>query len=210
MSISGKYVWTGDDHRIYARDFSTRRDLGCYGHADMAISAEGREVIVCGGQYFSPDGQRNLGTWLMMVDVTTGGKTWLAPLSKGEGVYHISGNSHDRPGWALVSVYGPTFPGKPTDWAQHSIFMVELTNRIKLPDIKNHSRVWRIAHSHTLRKDYADDPFAKINKKGTKIWFGSGWGNSYKDGQYDVYQIDLPQNWDSAIKGDVGAIRGAK
>ena len=62
-------------------------------------------------------------------------------------------------------------------------------------------RVWRVAHTHTVRKDYSDDPFAKMNRKGTKIWFGSGWGQSYSDGaQYDVYQIDLPATWYEDLK----------
>jgi hypothetical protein len=75
--------------------------------------------------------------------------------------------------------------------------MVELTRRIADPTADNHARIWMLAQTHTLRKDGGDDPFAKINRKGTKVWFGSGWDTSYLDpgGQYDVYQIDLPATW---------------
>jgi PKD repeat protein len=75
--------------------------------------------------------------------------------------------------------------------------MVELTRRT---DPK--PRVWRLAHTHTVRKDYADAPFAKINKKGTKVWFGSAWGKAWSDvgSQYDVYQINLPSNWYQDLK----------
>jgi len=56
-------------------------------------------------------------------------------------------------------------------------------------------KVWRLAQTHINMKDgHLDCPFAKINKKGTKVWFGSGWGKSVLDpgAQYDVYQINLP------------------
>ena len=43
-----------------------------------------------------------------------------------------------------------------------------------------------------------------MNRKGTKIWFGSGWGQSYSDGaQYDVYQIDLPSTWYKDLMGNM-------
>ncbi len=188
MSPSGKYVWLpsySDRHYIYPRDFSSDRYLGCSGHADMAISAEGKEVVVC-FKYYSQMGA----TWIQMVDIETGVATWLAP--KGEGSAHISGNSHDKPGWAVVSVYTPSYPEEPDNWAEHSVYMVELTTRIDPPP-----QVWRITHTHTCRERGRDDPFAKINKKGTKLWFGSGWGQSinHEGAQYDVYQVDLPETW---------------
>ncbi len=192
MSPSGRYVWIGDKHRVYQRDFSAPRDLGCYGHADMAFDDEGREVLVCGGECHS--GSKYLGVWYKMIDLKSGEATWLSPA--GKSAYHISGNSHDIPGWAVVSLYEPTAPVRPSQWYEHSINMIELTRR-KEPE----PRVWRIAHTHTVRKSYGDDPFAKINRKGSRIWFGSGWGNSYKDGQYDLYQIDLPHGWPETLKG---------
>ena len=84
--------------------------------------------------------------------------------------------------------------------------MIELTDTLVNADLNRHARVWRVAHTHTLRKSYADDPFAKINRKGTKIWFGSGWGNSFADGPYDTYQIDLPGTWYEDLMGS--ALRG--
>jgi hypothetical protein len=194
MSPSGKYVWIGDTHFIYPRDFSSVRQLECSGHADMAISAEGREVIVCGRTHYI--NYLDSGVWTMMVDIETGEQTWLAPTASGE--YHISGNAHDKPGWALVSVYGPTYPAEPTTWSERSAYMVELTKRVNPAP-----RVWRLAHTHTARKSYADDSFAKLNRKGTKVFFGSGWGNSSQDGQYDVYQIDIPQACYDYLAGNV-------
>lgn len=198
MSPSGKYVWIGDTHYVYPRDFSSVRPLGCSGHADIGISAEGREVLVCGKRRY--ENFKDMGTWTMMVDIETGHQTWLTPMAKGGGMYHISANSIEKPGWAVISVYGPTAPAIPTAWDEHTIYMIELTTRKYPPP-----RIWRVAHTHTVRKGYSDDPFAKINTKGTKIWFGSGWGQSIQDpgAQYDVYQINLPPTWYEDIMRDV-------
>jgi hypothetical protein len=192
MSPSGKYVWIGDTHALYPRDFSSVRELGFCCHADMAISAEGREVIFGFNQR---PGKKEY--WSIMADLETGEITYLSPI--GGPRYHFSGNSYSTPGWGVVSTYYPQYPNPEKDWGDHEVFMVELTKRKDPPP-----RVWRIAHTHTVFKDgYADAPFAKINRRGTKIWFGSGWGHSCLDKQpdgntrhpYDVYQIDLPQTW---------------
>jgi len=195
MSPSGKYVWIGDHHYIYPRDFSSGpRDLGICCHADMAISAEGREVVF---GFALKDGMWSKGYWATMVDIETGELTYLAgPIGSPE--WHFSGNSHDKPGWGLVSTYGPSYPGVETQWYQHSAFMVELTKRKNPPP-----RVWRIANTRTVLKSYPDASFAKLNKKGTKIFFGSAWGQSIKDpgAQYDVYQINLPSTWYQDLMG---------
>lgn len=192
MSMSGNHVWIGDKHSIYDRAFTTRRDLSCANHADLAINADGREVVVCGGTYYVTP-YKSLGTWLKMVDIETGEVTPLAPL--GSGAYHISANNDLNPGWAVVSSYNPTYPTVPSKWADQSVYMIQLKNPVGIPDNLNHAKIWRVAHTHGVRKSYSDDPFAKINRKGTKIFFGSGWGQYYPQGAYDTYRIDLPATW---------------
>ncbi len=196
MSLSGNYVWTGDQHRIYDRAFTTRRDLACANHADLAINSDGGEVVVCGGEYYVTP-YTSLGTWLKMVDIETGEVTPLAPL--GTGAYHISGNNDLLPGWVVVSSYSPTYPALPSKWADQSIYMIELKKPAGTPAMDNHAKIWRVAHTHGVRKSYSDDPFAKINRKGTKIFFGSGWGGYYPDTAYDTYQISLPATWKSDL-----------
>ena len=133
-----------------------------------------------------------------MVDIETGKLTYLVPI--GSPRYHFSGRCFDKPGWGIVSTYhangkSEDNPGLENTWGDYEVFMVELTDR---SDPK--PRVWRLAKTHTLFKSYADAPFAKINKKGTKVWFGSGWGKSSIDGPYDVYQINLPSTWYQDLK----------
>ena len=201
MSPSGKYVWIGDTHFIYSRDFSTIREMGFCCHADMAVSAEGREVI-----FGFKDRPEKKEYWAIMADIETGEITYLSPV--GSPRYHFSGNSYSAPGWGVVSTYYPQYPESEKNWGDHEVFMIELTKRTNPPP-----RLWRIAHTNTLFKNYADAPFAKINRKGTKIWFGSAWGHSYLDRKsngvtpypYDVYQIDLPQNWYKDLMGSTPA-----
>jgi hypothetical protein len=186
MSPSGKYVWTGDAHRLYTRDLVYSRDPRIsWGHADMAISAEGKEVIV--GFAKQPGTGKKMAA---MEDLETGEVTRLAPIAAAG--HHVSGNNHLRPGWAVYSTYTPKYPDVPTSWGQHEVYMVELTIRKDPPP-----KVWRLAHTHTVRKGYVDDPFGKINRRGTKVWFSSGWGCSKKDEgcELDVYQINLPLTW---------------
>ncbi len=197
MSPSGKYVWVGDDHKIYDRNLNLVKDVykefRTGYHADMAISDEGHEVLL--GHAEKP----LKGTWAVMVDLETFDITYLAPMPKNGG-YHFSGNNYDKPGWGLVSSYYPQYPGVPSKWGDKEMYMVELTKRKNPPP-----QVWRLAHTHVVLKGYADAPFAKINKRGTKVFFGSGWGTiAFTTGsEYDVYQIDLPPTWYEDIKADI-------
>jgi len=198
MSPSGNYVVTGTPPGwLYPRNFSTTRLVAAPSHTATAIDDEGREVWFMVSHYFGPTGYTDYGYWAKMVDLATGAEHWLAPFGL-VGQDHVSGNSRDRQGWAVVSSFWPDCGQARTQWSDGSVMMYELTRRFPaMPDWENHARVWRLADTHMCRKSYGDDPFAKINKKGTKVWFGSGWGQSYTDpgAQYDVYQIDLPATW---------------
>jgi hypothetical protein len=197
MSPDGKYVWIGDADHIYPRDLSSVKAMNIeWGHADWAISKEGRLVLF---GFALKDNNWNLGYWATMIDVETNEITYLAgPI--GLPRYHFSGKSYNKPGWGIISTYqyNEKMGGGPM-YNDFEISMIELTKRKAPPP-----RVWRLAKTHTNMKDgYADAPFAKINKKGTKVWFGSGWGASYTDpgGQYDVYQINLPSTWYQDLMG---------
>jgi hypothetical protein len=201
MSPSGKWVVLSDSLVTYPRDFSSMRNLpGCCSHFDFAYDDEGREVIVDALQYYGPDGKTNMGRWARMVDLETAQVFWLAPVGGGQ---HISGNSYDKPGWALFSIMSPFYPTPMAKWYDHGVFMVELTRKYPKADLSNHSKVWRLATANNLRKGYSDDPYGKINRRGTKVWFGSAWGQSSSDrgAQYDVYQINLPSTWYQDLKG---------
>ncbi|MFX0199392.1 MAG: PKD domain-containing protein [Candidatus Hodarchaeota archaeon] len=200
-SPSGKYVHVGaPPSYIYSWDFESLRRIETHGHVDLAIDDTGREVIVWIAKYAGPDGYSSVeyGYWVKMADIETGEEFWLAPFGKAA-VFHASGNCHKKPGWAAISCY---LNESEDYWQSAQIIMYELTRRLPArPDWTNHGKVWRVAHTHVKRERYADDPFAKLNLKGTKIWFQSGWGKSYNDGgPINVYQINLPSTWYEDLK----------
>ena len=199
ISPSGKWLLIGAPPlHVYDRNWIRQRTLQTHGHVDVGFDDEGREVAVWVGPYYGPTGYTNYGYWVCMADLETGTIQWLAPA--GDSVYHVNGGPHDKRGWAVISNYNPTI----TNWANQNVFMVELTRRIPKPDWNNHARVWRLTHTHSERGGYIDDAFAKANKKGSKVWFGSNWGLAYsKGGQYNLYQINLPPTWYQDLMGNL-------
>jgi hypothetical protein len=206
MSPSGNYVQVGaPPSYIYPRDLSSIRKITTHGHVDFAVDNTGREVLVWVDHYYGPDGYTDYKYWVIMADVETGERFWLGPFG-GYVTFHVSGNCHKKPGWAAISSYWPlVYTTEPTQWSDASVIMYELTRANPRPSWDNHAKVWRVVHTHMARKDYGDDPFAKLNAKGTKIWFGSGWGKCATEGQgpYDVYQINLPPTWYEDLKGNI-------
>jgi len=66
-------------------------------------------------------------------------------------------------------------------------------------ELKANPRIWRIAHTHSYfsrnydaEKNYFAEAFATINSKGTKIYYGSNWGNFVAD-YTETYQVKLPE-----------------
>lgn len=185
MSPSGKWVWTGDSHFIYPREnLQLPKNLNFNSHADMAISKEGKEVIF---GFALKGGMWSQGYWAHMCDLDTAQMFPMGSQSIGLPRYHFSGNCHLKPGWGLMSTYATNqSQGGGPHWADFELVMFELTTRTTPKP-----RVWRIAKSRGGGGGYNDACFAKLNRKGTKVWFGSRWGG----GGYDVYQINLPATW---------------
>ena len=207
MSPSGLWVMDDNSMTIWPRDFSSRRSFGGGGsHPDFALDSTGREVIVNGLDHWI-DGVY-VGRWCRMVDLETGETFWPAPTP---GAQHVSGNCHDRPGWAVWGIIGPQSTAEPpypplSEWYQHAIYMVELKRINGTPT--DHSKVWRLFQSAAPSKGYSDDLYAKLDKKGTKVYFSSNWNRSMSDkgdgslSQIDCYQIDLPPTWYADLGAD--------
>ncbi len=186
MSPSGKYLWIGS--HVYPRDLSTVKLTHLVGHADVGYSKEGREIAVGVN-----DAAEN--PYLAMTDLETGVQTKLHLWDKNQ--FHVSANCTLTPGWALFSTYTPML-GNEKGWGDLQLYMVETTTRTDPPP-----RIWRVAHNHVWLKDYGDYAgcsFAKINRKGTKMWFGSYWKTPNKD----VYQVNLPSSWYQDLMGSMG------
>jgi len=109
MDMSGDHCVIGyESHvaQVFSLDFSTSVDLpaGANGHMDLALTSDGRDVMVY---------QNTATDWIAMADLNTGVETPLLEIPFGINVdigLHFSGNSADRPGWVLVSTYGSIIP----------------------------------------------------------------------------------------------------
>jgi hypothetical protein len=167
---------------VYDRDLTDGRSLlRIVGHHDVALDAEGREVIVF--QDIDEDA-------ISMLDLATGEVTPLWPIdfSHTASGLHFSGRGLDRPGWALVS----THDGDPAayTWMDDQVFALEL---------KAGGRVVRLAHTQSLvdedlEHDYWAEPHVSANPDFTRIVFTSNWGRS-GTGEVEMLMIQLPPDW---------------
>jgi hypothetical protein len=193
MDMTGKHCLVGYDMhvcQVFSRDLSTVIDLpaGANGHMDLALTADGKDVMVY---------QNNAEDWIAMADLDTGVETQLVfiPFNvTGDIGLHFSGNCAHKPGWVLVSTYcsKQAPPDQTHSWMDTQLFMVQL---------QQNPTVWRIAHTQaytsdgfSAEKNYFAEAFATINKAGSKIYFGSNWNNFTPD-YTDTYQVTLPSDW---------------
>jgi hypothetical protein len=165
---------------VYDRELTAGRSLlRIVGHYDVALDAEGREVVV----YQSIDTDE-----IAMLDLESGAITPLWPIDFSHTPlgFHFSGLAYDLPGWVLVSTYSGGYPQAYT-WMDDQVFALEL---------KAGGRVVRLAHTHSWvdqdqEHDYWAEPHATVNRDFTRVLFTSNWGRSGSEG-VEVYMMELP------------------
>jgi hypothetical protein len=203
MSMSGNHCMVGYDDLLYpdafSPDLSTSFSLpdGSNGHGDLAQTADGRDVHV----------YQNVATdYIAMTDLDSGEETPLVkiPFTTNYDIgLHVSGNCAATPGWVLISTYGAYDPPpeRTHSWMDTQLFLVEL---------KADPRIYRLAHTHafteqeyTGEKNYYAEAFAAINTSGTRVHFGSNWGD-YRAEYSDSYIAELPENWALRLPGSTG------
>ncbi|HFC54159.1 MAG TPA: hypothetical protein ENJ43_06965 [Gammaproteobacteria bacterium] len=194
LSPSGNYVLVNSTQApggyrpyVYRRDFSGERRMGTRkGHFDFALDAAGREVFVA---------QDSDTDWITATYLEDLSEQNLLKLNFSSSTYvglHLSGNNYDRPGWVLVSTYGPqTSRGEqPAIWSDGTHYMLE---------IKENGRHWRVAQTFTRfpqtnKKYYWLEAAATINRSGTRIYWGAN-HHDQRDKYVDLYQLTLPESW---------------
>lgn len=191
--MNGKHCVIGYDEHIaesYSTDFSHRIQLPnkANGHMDLALAEGGRDVMVY---------QNNATDFIAMADLDTGVETPLLFIPfdvNGDIGLHFSGNAAAMHGWVLVSTYGSKNPPPENSrsWMDNQLFMIEL---------KANPRIWRIAETRAFtsnnfsgEKNYFAEAFAAVNTKGTRIYFGSNWGN-FATEYSEIYVAILPTDW---------------
>ncbi len=188
ISMTGKFILAETNPaQVFNRDWSNGRTLpGRFGHGDLALTKDGRDVFVA-------QNTRNDYITMIYLDTLEEVKLMFIPFQAPEkgGVsyqgFHVSGNSTKTPGWVLVSTYGRK--DRPTYWSDGSLFLLEL---------KENGRHFRVAHTNARTskggKDYWSEAFAAIDRQGKYVYWGSNWGITGK-GYADVYKVELPENW---------------
>ncbi len=195
MDAGGNHAVVAYDDSVpfesYSPDFSrvVRMPTGALGHADVALTKDGRDVIV----------YQNIATdFIEMADLETGTATQLLaiPFDVNTDIgLHVSGNCYDKPGWVLVSTYGAKNPdaGRQHSWMDNLLFMLELKPN---PDTAKLAQT-RCYTGTKPRSNYFAESFASINHAGTRVIFGSNWGILSLDDYTDAYELRMPADWDS-------------
>ncbi len=169
-------------YMVYDRNLENGRGLlRISGHQDLALDAQGREVVI----YQDVDTDH-----ISMLDLASGVVTPLWPIdfSHTSIGLHISGRAFNRAGWALVSTHDSD-PGAYT-WMDDQVFAIEL---------EPGGRVVRLAHTHSLvdedqEHDYWAEPHASVDPDFTQIVFTTNWGRS-GTGEVEMFLISLPPDW---------------
>ncbi len=201
MDMSGKHCVIGYEDSdtdkdeitppvdVFSRDMSTKvatLPKGSNGHMDLALTADKRDVMVY---------QNNSTDWVAMADLETGKETNLIeiPFSTNPDIgLHVSGNCAGKPGWVLISTYGSKNPpeGKGHSWMDNMLFMLELKAKPAVRKLAATNAYTSINFDGD--KNYFAEAFAAINTKGTKIYFGSNWGDCSKNEYSETYVLTAP------------------
>ena len=191
MDMSGTHCIIGYESsaaQAFTRDFGTMTQLpaGATGHMDVAFTADSSDVMVF---------QSNTTDSITMVDLNTGAVTPLVAIPfdvNGDIGLHFSGNCAATPGWCLVSTCGAENPpsGQAHSWMDNLLFMVEL---------KADPRIVKLCRTRCYtgrgpQPNYFAEAYATVNRAGTRVYFGSNWGD-YTQDYTDAYEVRLPTGW---------------
>jgi hypothetical protein len=190
---------SGSDSRpcglmVYDRQLKNGRGLHRgVGHCDLALEAEGREILVF---------QDSFNDTISKLDLATGAVTSLRTLDFGANLglgLHISGRAARTPGWILISTHDGSKASH--TWMDDGVFAMET---------KPNGCMVRLAHTHSLvdpeqEHDYWAEPHATANRDLSRVLFTSNWGRSGAD-QVEMYLIILQPGWAApAVSGSADA-----
>ena len=201
ISASGTLAFM--DGKVYDTGLNLVRalDLGsAYEHASLGRTADGHDTYF--GVAFDP-GPAGSGTGTIVAhDMTTGAARVIVGEATGYPYpptgTHVSAMAYKRPGYVTASVVGDT-SGKGV-----------LDQEIVLADTNPGGKVCRVAHHRSWGGEgsvgYWAEPHAVPSPSGTRILFGSDWGNS---GTVDAFVAELPAYTGGSVDGDLSVTLSA-
>ena len=195
MDMSGNHAIIGYDTQVaevFSRDFSSSITLPerANGHMDLALDASGADVMVY---------QNNATDWIAMADLNTGTEIPLVVIPFNENTdigLHFSGNCDNTQGWVLVSTYGAKNPpaGENHSWMDNLLFMVELKANPRIVKLAQ-TNAYTAENAADVAKNYFAESYASINRAGTKVIFGSNWGDISQVDFSEAFQVTMPSGW---------------
>jgi hypothetical protein len=184
VTPSGGLAFLGDSIYDYTLKFLYKVPLlEPYSHSNLGRSASGHDTL---NEVSFDDPPNEVGS-LVTVDLWTGQKKVIVGPATGypypPSTTHISSSSKSAPGWAAVSIVG--------DPAGQGLLDEEL-----LLANTDTSQVCRIGHHRSYagvvpesKWGYWSEPHNVISPSGTRVLFGSDWGNG---NSVDSYVVELP------------------
>lgn len=177
---------------VYSRNlnFLWQKPLG-YGHSDLGIDGSGNEFLVI--DYYD---ENTNSTFIKKINLSNGATINLLEYSWSF-YTHISCRNIVRADWCFVS----TFDG--VGRLMHdSLTWLPFEDEIFALKLDGSGDVQRIAHHHSRRYTlttpdpdnsiYWAEPHATVNQLGTKLLYGSNWGERVEsDTSVDAYVVDL-------------------
>lgn len=165
----------------FSPDFSRATALASRGpHSDLALTADGRDVIVI-ANYVSGN--------VEMIDLSTGQTTvlWRIYTEGSSTAMHISGKAFQHPGWVLISTYALRSRTGARPWYTNKLMAVELTAQ---------PRIVLLASIPTRADSYFSEPQAAVDRRFRQALFNANWGSG-RDSDIDTYLLQLPPHWDA-------------
>ncbi len=185
---SGNVAWFFDRY-VYDTLFKRLRSVPLAdpsSHCSLGLSgATGHDVLISVAFDPPPGGSQaaDVGT-LVSFDLQTGARKVVVGLATGypypPSTTHLCALAHRRPGWVAASVVG--------DPAGRGVLDQELL----LANVDT-GKVCRVGHHRSFARegvwDYWAEPHVVISPSGTRLLFGSDWGNGPT---VDTYVVELP------------------
>ncbi len=188
VAPSGTLAYLSDTGRVTDARLAVVRTLDLrepFGHASLGRLPSGEDTW--NGQVFDegPNGNDDIGT-LVTWDLTTGNSRVIIGPKTGwpyppDG--HVSAMAYRQPGWVFVSTFGATTGGGLLDL---EILIANTVDR-RVCRAGRH-RSWGKANTR-LAEPYWAEAHAVPSPSGTRILFGSDWGNG---ATVDAYVVELP------------------
>ncbi|NNE34625.1 MAG: T9SS type A sorting domain-containing protein, partial [Rhodothermales bacterium] len=161
-------------------------NVGLIGHQDVALTTDGREVLV--GQNTATDhvdvivlGQNPQSMPLIQLFYSDP-----SPFGMQSGI-HVSCNT---PGFCVISTY--IEPGLPErNWLDRSIVLVKLN--------LNEPTGYYLAKVRGTTGAYYEETHASISDDGKKVVWATNWGANVGQEQVFMMQLDMPENWKQTL-----------